>query len=200
MEYIYKLFLGYHKKDNTDYDSVLSEVYFSRKEAILAGKNDIISFIENRTENNDVKEFLNNYNYEFQVSVINLNRKNFNSLNERWNYIKNNIPNNKSKIYEFLTINAENVYEVYDYNGYFMYGIIDPWEIELSYKSKFEPITNLKVGDIVRKIGYSDLYKIIDLPKTSVNDILSFTDVLSIAPIDDTDEIEGYSYTELIKV
>lgn len=198
MEYIYKLFLGYHKKDKLEYDSILSEVYFTREEAILSGKNNISFFIKNRAEN-DIKKFLNNYDYEFQISVINLNRKNFENLNDRWNYIKNNIPYNKSKIYEFLTINAENVYEIYDYNGYFMYGFIDPWELELSYKSKFEPIINLQIGDIVKKIGYNDLYKIIDLPKPRKNDILSYTDIVSISPINDLDEVEGYSYTELVK-
>ena len=200
MKYIYKLFIGYHKKNRLEYDSVLSEVYFSREEAIEAGKNNILSFIKNRTDTETAEEFISNYDYEFRVSVINLNRKKINDLDNRWEYIKNNIPDDKSKIYDFLTSVAEEVYEIYDYNGYFVYGIIDPWEMELSYKSNFEPIINLKVGDIVRKVGYSDLYRIIRLPKVNENDVLSFSDIVSIAPIDNEDETEIYSYTELIKI
>lgn len=198
MNYVYKLFIGYHKKYELKYDSVFVDVYFSRNEAISAGKNDILLFIKNRLCN--INDFLINYDYEFYISVINLNRIKFNNLIDRWNYIKNNIPKDKSKIYEFLTIAAENVYEVYDYNGYFKYGIIDPWEMELSYKTTFEPI-NLYIGDIVKKNGYKNLYKVIEVPNNK-NDLLSYSDIIDILPINsnDEDDIEQYSYTELIKV
>ena len=59
MKYIYKLFIGYHEKNKLEYDSVLSEVYFSRQEAIEAGKNNILSFIKNRTDTETAEELLN---------------------------------------------------------------------------------------------------------------------------------------------
>ena len=101
MKYIYKLFIGYHEKNKLEYDSVLSEVYFSREEAIEAGKNDILSFIKNRTYTETAEEFISKYDYEFRISVINLNRKKIDDLDNKWKYIKNNIPNDKSKIYDF---------------------------------------------------------------------------------------------------
>lgn len=197
MRYIYRLFVGYHLKDMLSYITVFSDNYFTREEAIEAGKSSINFFIENRVDS--IKEFLDIYDYEFYIYITDLKRIPFNDFTDRLNYIKGNKPANGPKLYEFLIQTAEDAYEVYDYNGHLIKGVIYPWERYITYKTDFKPI-NLKIGDLVKKVGYDEVYKVVDIP----DNITRYDDIVYILPkdneYDDIEDSEGYASTELIKI
>lgn len=204
IKYIYRLFIGIHEKDNFSFTDVFCENYFSREEAIQKGI-DFISWIV-KCYCDNIEEFLSKYDYTFRIYITNINHKSFKNDESVTKFYRENAPiNDKSKMYDFLTMIAKDVYEVYDHNGNFKIGLIYPeiakhWELAISYKSKFEPINHLKVGDLVKKKGYDSIYEITGLREYVSDDILNYTDNVMIAPLGNEEDEEEYSYTELIKI
>lgn len=203
-KYIYRLFIDIRDKNSTHYNHILCENYFTREKAIQEG----IKFINwiVRSECNNIDDFLIKYDCYFTIYITNLNHIDFETRKDATRFYKENAPiNDKSKMYDFLTMIATESYEEYDYNGNFIIGRITTeiskhYDVAISYKSKFEPITNLKLGDLVKKKGYNDIYKITGLRKYLSDDILNYTDNVMISPLNDEEDEEEYSYTELIKV
>lgn len=205
MRYIYRLQFSYYKKEKLEYESFFCNNYFTREEAIEAGIKIIKNTIESYTEG--IEDFLENYEYEFYIYITDLKHVKIDNK-IRYDYINSNIPNDKSKIYEFLTSIADEVMESYDYKGNFKLGsvLLDDfvhYTVYLSYKSKFEPAP-FKIGDIVKKNDDDTLYVVKFLPLYDENDILSYSDIVYIAPIDDNiiyiEDCDPYSYMDLIKI
>ena len=77
------------------------------------------------------------------------------------------------------------------------------YTVYLSYKSKFEPAP-FKIGDIVKKKDDDTLYIVKFLPLYDENDILSYSDIVYIASVDDDiiyiEDCDPYSYMDLIKI
>ena len=189
MRYIYRLFVGYHKKNDIPYEFIFCENYFTREDAIKNGTKNIKDTIESYCDS--IEDFLNNYDYEFYIHITDLKRLEFKDISERIKYIKENEPIDTSKIYEFLVQTAEEVYEVYDYNGNLIKGVINPWEHHISYKSTFKPI-KLKEEDLVKKVGYNKIYKVVSLYSDNKYNDTVFIESNGIE--------EEYSETELIKI
>lgn len=208
---VYHIYMTIHFTESINIIDDYLDLYFSREDAISAGKKFINTFIMNNC--NSIEEFFEKYTYEFGIYVINLNRidESIRSKNVTEYYYKY-APQEKSKLYNFLTTIADTIYESYDYNGNFKYGIMyayikNLYDIGISYKSKFEP-TDLKIGDLVKKKGYDKIYKVYRVPlydewKQYLDIPLIYMDTVSIGPIDfdeEEDDLETYSCTELIKI
>lgn len=101
--------------------------------------------------------FLDRYDFEYEIFIISRDHIAFESSDERKKYINENLYKiTKNNIYEFLVSVAEFAIEKYDYNGNLKYGFIDLWfdEIYMSEKDEGLKIPIFKEGDIVELINY----------------------------------------------
>lgn len=107
-------------------DSIINNgIAYNLKDAIAIGKNNLKDYLDDNEI--DIQDELNkNYSYAIVVSIISGNRIRFNTSGELMDYFNNNIDNiSNDNLYDFLLSLVESDDYVYDYNGNFIFNIIN---------------------------------------------------------------------------
>ena len=129
---IYVLFIKV-ESEKYEINTAFNNIYYTLEDAISKGiielKNICLDYYDiNEISDNKLKKFYINKNlyYEFQISVINSNRKRFNTSKELMDYFNTNIKNiSNNNLYDFLLSLVDSITVLYDYFGNILYTHID---------------------------------------------------------------------------
>ena len=121
---IYVLFIKV-ESEKYEINTAFNNIYYTLEDAISKGiielKNICLDYYDiNEISDNKLKKFYINKNlyYEFQISVINSNRKRFNTSKELMDYFNTNIKNiSNNNLYDFLLSLVQYDNRYYNYKG-----------------------------------------------------------------------------------